>query len=221
MALSVAVFVGESGAWVSEIAAKAKKLKVAPGHFPDADIGPMISPAAKARAVDIITRSAAQGARITLDGRSPVVPAGYEKGNFLGPTMIEGAGPGIAGYDEEIFGPVLTVVTVPTLDDAIALVNKNRYGNGTALFTNSGAAARKFVHEIDVGQVGINVPIPVPLPMFSFTGSRGSIRGDANFYGKTGVQFYTQTKTVTTAWRYNPTESVKLTTAMPMLGQKH
>jgi malonate-semialdehyde dehydrogenase (acetylating)/methylmalonate-semialdehyde dehydrogenase len=126
----------------------------------------------------------------------------------------------MAGYDEEIFGPVLSIVRVDTLEEAIALVNKNKYGNGTAIFTQSGAVARKYVHEIDVGQVGVNVPIPVPLPFFSFTGSKGSIRGDINFYGKAGVHFYTQLKTVTTSWRYNE-ESVKMATSMPIMGQKN
>jgi len=104
-------------------------------------------------------------------------------------------------YKNEIFGPVLCVLSVDTLEEAIDLVNKNPYGNGTAIFTNNGATARKFQQEIDVGQVGVNVPIPVPLPMMSFTGSRGSFLGDANFYGKQGLYFYTQTKTITSLWR--------------------
>lgn len=120
---------------------------------------------------------------------------------------------------EEIFGPVLCAMTAPTLDDAIALLNANPYGNGCALFTGSGAAARKFQHEVDVGQVGINVPIPVPLPFFSFTGSRGSIRGNNYFYGKAGLQFYTSLKTVTSSWNTKsiPTCASKAT-VMPTLG---
>ena len=104
-------------------------------------------------------------------------------------------------YKEEIFGPVLIILEADTLDEAIKLINNNPYGNGTAIFTNNGSAARKFTMEIDVGQVGVNVPIPVPLPMFSFTGSRGSFRGDMNFYGKNGVNFYTHLKTVTSQWK--------------------
>jgi len=104
-------------------------------------------------------------------------------------------------YREEVFGPVLITLEVNTLDEAIQIINQNQYGNGTAIFTRSGAAARKFQHEVDVGQIGINVPIPVPLPFFSFTGSRASIRGDLNFYGKTGVHFYTFIKTVTSSWK--------------------
>ena len=104
-------------------------------------------------------------------------------------------------YKEEIFGPALVTMKVNSLDEAIELINNNPYGNGTALFTTNGATARKFTNEIDVGQIGINVPIPVPLPMFSFTGSRGSFRGDTNFYGQQGLNFYTQVKTVTSQWR--------------------
>merc|ERR1719191_2447222 len=104
-------------------------------------------------------------------------------------------------YQNEIFGPVLQVLTCETLDEAISLINANPYGNGTAIFTRSGAAARKFTEDIDCGQVGVNVPIPVPLPMFSFTGNKKSIRGDLNFYGKAGVNFFTQWKTVTQSWR--------------------
>jgi malonate-semialdehyde dehydrogenase (acetylating) / methylmalonate-semialdehyde dehydrogenase len=121
-------------------------------------------------------------------------------------------------YYEEIFGPVLLIMEASTMDEAIQIINSNRYGNGTAIFTNSGPCARKFQHEIDVGQVGINVPIPVPLPMFSFTGSRGSIIGGHEFYGKTGVQFYTQTKTVLSLWKHeDATISERATVNMPTM----
>jgi len=110
-------------------------------------------------------------------------------------------------YKEEIFGPVLCVLTVDTLDEAVDMINKNQYGNGTAIFTTNGATARKYTQAIDVGQVGVNVPIPVPLPMFSFTGSRGSFLGDLNFYGKAGVNFFTQVKTVTQLWREDDASS--------------
>jgi len=159
----------------------------------------MITPAAKARAEKLIASAIADGARAVLDGRGLVVPE-YPKGNFLGPTVLDNMQPTMEAYKTEIFGPVLQVVRVNTLDDAIALINNNPYGNGTAVFTRSGAAARKFVHEIDVGQVGVNLPIPVPLPMFSFTGSRSSFVGSQHFYGKEGVKFYTQIKTVTQNW---------------------
>merc|ERR1712032_490740 len=122
-------------------------------------------------------------------------------GNFCGPSIITKMKPNMTAYKEEIFGPVLCVLSVDTLDEAIELINNNPYGNGTAIFTTNGATARKFTADIDVGQVGVNVPIPVPLPMMSFTGSRGSFLGDTNFYGKQGLNFYTQVKTVTSMWR--------------------
>jgi malonate-semialdehyde dehydrogenase (acetylating)/methylmalonate-semialdehyde dehydrogenase len=219
MALPVAIFVGESKKWIPELAERAKKLKVGPGHLPDSDLGPMISPEAKTRALGILDKAVAGGATLSLDGRAPKVPAGFEKGNFLGPCILSDVTCDSIAYKEEIFAPVLVTMTADTLDDAIKIVNANPYGNGTALFTSSGAAARKFQHEVDAGQVGINVPIPVPLPMFSFTGSRGSIRGDINFYGKNGVYFYTQIKTITSNWRY-AAEVSKLSLAMPTLGNK-
>ena len=126
--------------------------------------------------------------------------AGYDKGNFVGPTIFSGVKPGMSIYEQEIFGPVLVVLEVASLDEAIDLINANPNGNGVALFTQSGAAARKFQEDIDVGQVGINVPIPVPVPLFSFTGSRGSKLGDLGPYGKQVILFYTQTKTVTQRW---------------------
>uniref|UniRef100_A0A8W8I840 Aldedh domain-containing protein n=1 Tax=Magallana gigas TaxID=29159 RepID=A0A8W8I840_MAGGI len=157
-----------------------------------------------------------QGAKILLDGRDVKVP-GYEKGNFVGPTILHYVKPEMKCYTEEIFGPVLVSMEVDTLDDAIKLINANPYGNGTAIFTTNGATARKYTMEIDVGQVGVNVPIPVPLPMFSFTGSRGSFRGDMNFYGKAGVQFYTQLKTVTQMWRSDDATLSGSQTAMPVM----
>merc|ERR1712106_972317 len=125
----------------------------------------------------------------------------YPDGNFVGPTIITSMKKEMTAYINEIFGPVLCVVNVDTLEEAIELVNNNPYGNGTAIFTTNGATARKFTQEIDVGQVGVNVPIPVPLPMMSFTGSRGSFLGDSHFYGKHAMHFFTQTKTVTSLWR--------------------
>jgi len=119
-------------------------------------------------------------------------------------------------YQEEIFGPVLCVVKVDTLDEAVELINSNPYGNGTAIFTSSGSTARTFTDQIDVGQVGVNVPIPVPLPMMSFTGSRGSFLGDAHFYGKQGINFFTETKTVTSLWRSDDAGAGKVATSMPV-----
>jgi malonate-semialdehyde dehydrogenase (acetylating)/methylmalonate-semialdehyde dehydrogenase len=216
MALCTAVFVGEAKQWIPELVEKARKLKVNAGHEPDADVGPVISPQSKNRILDLVQSGIDQGAKCVLDGRKVTVP-GYEKGNFVGPTVLTDVKPNMKCYTEEIFGPVLVTLNVDTLDDAINLINSNPYGNGTAIFTTNGATARKFTHEIDVGQVGINVPIPVPLPMFSFTGSRGSFMGDSNFYGKAGLNFYTQLKTVTQMWREDDASISKPTVAMPVM----
>ncbi|MCD5985111.1 CoA-acylating methylmalonate-semialdehyde dehydrogenase [Pseudomonas sp. CDFA 610] len=199
MATSVVVLVGASRQWLPDLKALAQKLKVNAGHEPGTDIGPVISRRARQRIVDLIESGVREGATLELDGRDISVP-GYEGGNFVGPTLFSGVTTDMQIYTQEIFGPVLVVIEVNTLDDAIALVNANPFGNGTGLFTQSGAAARKFQNEIDVGQVGINIPIPVPVPFFSFTGSRGSKLGDLGPYGKQVVQFYTQTKTVTSRW---------------------
>ena len=199
MALSVVILVGESQKWIPELVAKAKTLKVSGGTEKGTDVGPLISCAARDRVVGLIERGIADGATLELDGRNPSVP-GYEKGNFVGPTIFSGVKPGMSIYDQEIFGPVLCLAAADTLDEAIEFINANPNGNGTAIFTQSGAAARKFQEEIDVGQVGINVPIPVPVPIFSFTGSRASKLGDLGPYGKQVVMFYTQTKTVTARW---------------------
>ncbi|ACO77303.1 methylmalonate-semialdehyde dehydrogenase [Azotobacter vinelandii CA] len=199
MAISVAVLVGAARDWLPELVAKAATLKVGAGSKPGTDLGPLISRAALDRVGSLIEQGVREGARLELDGRNPVV-AGYEQGNFVGPTLFSGVTPGMSLYREEIFGPVLCVMQAETLDEAIAIVNANPHGNGTALFTRSGAAARHFQEEIEVGQVGINVPIPVPVPIFSFTGSRASKLGDLGPYGKQVVQFYTQTKTVTQRW---------------------
>ena len=199
MAVTTAVLVGEAQKWIPDLVAKAKTLKVSAGTEAGADLGPLISCAAKERVQALIERGVAEGAKLELDGRNPQI-AGYEKGNFVGPTIFSGVKPGMSIYDQEIFGPVLCLVAARDLDEAIAFINDNPNGNGTAIFTQSGAAARKFQDDIDVGQVGINVPIPVPVPLFSFSGSRASKLGDLGPYGKQVVLFYTQTKTVTARW---------------------
>eukprot|EP00249_Psilotum_nudum_P002180 c15076_g1_i1 orf=377-2068(-) len=200
MAISTVVFVGDSRPWEEGLKERAKKLKVNAGIEPEADLGPVISKQAKARICSLVQSGKDNGARIVLDGRNVQVDA-YKEGNFIGPTILADVTPEMECYKQEIFGPVLLCMQAGSLEEAINLVNANRYGNGTAIFTRSGIAARTFQHEIDVGLVGINVPIPVPLPFFSFTGWRGSFAGDTNFYGKAGVQFYTQTKTITSQWK--------------------
>jgi malonate-semialdehyde dehydrogenase (acetylating)/methylmalonate-semialdehyde dehydrogenase len=199
MATSVTVLVGEAQKWIPDIVAKAKGLKVNAGVEKNADLGPVVSKNAKHRILGLVEDGIKEGAKLELDGRGIKVP-GYEHGNFIGPTIFSAVTPAMKIYTTEIFGPVMVIVSVNTLDEAIALINGNPFGNGTGIFTQSGAAARKFQNEIDVGQVGINVPIPVPVPSFSFTGSRGSKLGDLGPYGKQALQFYTQTKTVTTRW---------------------
>ncbi|CAD7086911.1 unnamed protein product [Hermetia illucens] len=216
MALSTAVFVGEANKWIPDLVERAKQLKVNAGHVPGADLGPVISQQSKKRIHDLVESGIKAGAKCVLDGRNITVP-GYENGYFVGPTILTDVKPDMECYKTEIFGPVLVCLSADTIDEAIQLINNNPYGNGTAIFTTNGATARKFVNEIDVGQVGVNVPIPVPLPMFSFTGTRGSFLGDNHFYGKQGVKFYTQTKTVTQLWRESDVTHSKAAVAMPTM----
>ncbi len=199
MAISTAVFVGESQKWIPEL--KEAMNKVRPGAWddPEAGYGPVINPKAKERIESLITAGVKEGATLHLDGRGYKHPK-LPQGNFIGPTLFSNVTPEMSIYREEIFGPVLLTMNANSLDEAIALINSNPYGNGTSIFTSSGAAARKFQHEIEVGQVGINIPIPVPLPFFSFTGWKGSFYGDQHAYGKQAVRFYTETKTVTARW---------------------
>ncbi|MGF1755724.1 CoA-acylating methylmalonate-semialdehyde dehydrogenase [Vibrio makurazakiensis] len=199
MAISVAVFVGGTKQWIPDL--KVEMEKVQPGAWDDenAGYGPLISQQAKERVIRLIEEGKAQGAVCELDGSQCSVD-NYPKGYWVGPTLFSGVTTDMSIYQQEIFGPVLVCLEVETLEDAIALINANPYGNGTSIFTANGAAARKYQNEIQVGQVGINVPIPVPLPFFSFTGWRGSFYGDLHAYGKQAVRFYTETKTVTSRW---------------------
>ncbi|GES60937.1 methylmalonate-semialdehyde dehydrogenase [Aspergillus terreus] len=216
MALSTVVTVGETKEWLPEIAERAKALNVNGGFEEGADLGPVISPESKKRIEDLIASAEAEGATILLDGRG-YKPEKYPNGNFVGPTIITNVTPDMKCYKEEIFGPVLVCLSVDTLEDAIDLINKNEYGNGAAIFTRSGPTASRFQKDIEAGQVGINVPIPVPLPMFSFTGNKKSIAGGGanTFYGKPGLQFYTQQKTVTSHWRSEDAVSTKAHVVMP------
>ncbi|GBP09198.1 Probable methylmalonate-semialdehyde dehydrogenase, mitochondrial [Eumeta japonica] len=214
MALSTAVFVGEAKEWIPDLAQRAQELKVNAGHVPGTDVGPVISPRAKQRILDLIESGVKEGAKLVLDGRKVIVP-GYEKGNFVAPTILTEVQPNMQCYKEEIFGPVLVCLFVDTLDEAIELINKNPYGNGTAIFTTNGATARKFSSEIDVGQVGVNVPIPVPLSMFSFSGTRGSFLGTNHFNGKQGLDFYLELKTVVSFWRQSDVSHTKAAVSMP------
>jgi malonate-semialdehyde dehydrogenase (acetylating)/methylmalonate-semialdehyde dehydrogenase len=205
MAISVAVLVGDAKNWVEEL--KERMAKVRPGAWNDASAayGPIISKSAHQRVLGLIAKGKEEGATCLLDGSEVVVPESPE-GNWVGPTLFTDVTTDMSIYKEEIFGPVLCCMAVDTLDEAITLINNLEVGNGTSIFTQSGGAARKFQHEILVGQVGINIPIPVPLPFFSFTGWRGSFRGDLHAYGKQAVRFYTETKTITARWTYSEQE---------------
>ncbi|XP_048559281.1 methylmalonate-semialdehyde dehydrogenase [acylating], mitochondrial isoform X1 [Triticum urartu] len=209
MALSTAVFVGGSEPWEDELVKRASNLVVSSGTANDADLGPVISTQAKDRICKLVQSGADSGARLVLDGREIVVPQ-FEDGNFIGPTVLADVKSDMECYQEEIFGPVLLLMKAESLDDAIQIVNRNKYGNGASIFTTSGVSARKFQTDIEAGQVGINVPIPVPLPFFSFTGSKASFAGDLNFYGKAGVQFFTQIKTITQQWKESSPQRVSL-----------
>ncbi|KAK2020249.1 methylmalonate-semialdehyde dehydrogenase [Colletotrichum eremochloae] len=216
MALSTLVLVGETKEWLPELAELAKKLKVDGGFEEGADLGPVISPYSKQRIESLIQSAEDEGATILLDGRG-YKPAKYPNGNWVAPTIITNVTPNMKCYTEEIFGPVLVCLNVETLDEAVELINKNEYGNGTAIFTRSGATAEAFRRNIEAGQIGINVPIPVPLPMFSFTGNKKSIAGGGanTFYGRPGINFYTQQKTVTALWQSADAISQKADVAMP------
>ncbi|KAK8853282.1 methylmalonate-semialdehyde dehydrogenase (acylating) [Kwoniella newhampshirensis] len=198
MALSVAIFVGTAREWIPELCERAKELKISGGFEEGTDLGPVISPEAKNRIESYIASVEEEGGKILLDGRGCSV-AEYPHGNFVGPTVVE-AVTTMKAYKDEIFGPVLTIVSADTLDDAIAIVNANRYGNGASVFTNSGSTARKFELEAEPGQIGVNVAVPVPLPMFNWSGNKGSFKGDIPFYGKSGLEFYTMRKTTTSLW---------------------
>nr|ANM86817.1 methylmalonyl semialdehyde DH [Stygiella incarcerata] len=215
MAISVAVFVGDAQEWLPELAKRAATLKVGEGMKPDVAFGPLITPQAKKRVEKLITSAEEQGAKVLLDGRNYVVP-GYESGNFVGPTVISNVKTDMDCYKEEIFGSVLVCMCVDTFEEGMKLINSNPYGNGAAIFTSSGAAARRFQMECEAGQIGINLPIPVPLSFFSFTGAKKSFWGDLNFYGKDSVRFYTQWKTITSMWRDQKfAEPIRLTFPTP------
>ncbi len=199
MAISVAVLVSDAQNWVGDIRDALKNLKVGPWNDKEAALGPLVSAKAKERVLALIKKGIDEGAECLVNG-SDLKVASHPKGNFVGPTMFDRVSPEMSIYQEEIFGPVLLILRAKNLDEAIEMINANPYGNGTSIFTSSGAAARKFQHNIQVGQIGINIPIPVPLPFFSFTGWRASFYGDQHAYGKQAVRFYTQTKTITARW---------------------
>lgn len=200
MAISVVVTVGDAAdRLLPKIQERIADLKVGPGDQPGAEMGPLVTGAHRDRVVGLIEQGEKEGARLVADGRGISVE-GHEEGFFVGPTLFDQVGPEMEVYKQEIFGPVLSVMRTEHYQDAIALINANPYGNGTAVFTNDGGAARKFQNEIQVGMVGINVPIPVPLSFYSFGGWKDSIFGSHGIYGPEGIHFYTRQKVMITRW---------------------
>jgi malonate-semialdehyde dehydrogenase (acetylating)/methylmalonate-semialdehyde dehydrogenase len=208
MSISVVVAVGDVGdRLVDAIAARLPKLKVGNGADPDTDMGPLITGEHRDKVAGYIAAGAESGARVVVDGREADLPA---DGFFLGTTLLDHVTPDMSVYTDEIFGPVLSVVRADTYPEALTLVNRNRYANGTAIFTRDGGAARQYQFDVEVGMVGINVPIPVPVAYYSFGGWKASLFGDTHMYGPEGVNFYTRGKVVTSRWPDPATSTVDL-----------
>ncbi len=200
MAVSATVAVGSAGgALVEAVAERARGVRVGPGRDPASEMGPVVTREAQRRILGYIDSGERAGARVAVDGRGLVVP-GHEQGFFVGPTVLDAVTPQMDVYREEIFGPVLSVLRAGSVDEAIDLVNANPYGNGTAIFTTSGEAARRFQRGVQVGMIGINVPIPVPMAYYSFGGWKDSLFGDKHIHGPEGVSFYTRGKVITSRW---------------------
>jgi len=200
MAISVAVAVGEAGDRLIEaVREQLASLKVAPGTAEGADMGPLVTREHLERVRGYVDLGVTEGAKLVVDGRGHVVK-GHEQGYYLGPCLFDEVRPDMRIYREEIFGPVLCVVRVPDLDSALALVNTHEFGNGTAIFTASGEAARSFTQRVQCGMVGVNVPIPVPMAFHSFGGWKRSLFGPLHVHGPDGVRYYTRLKTVTSRW---------------------
>jgi malonate-semialdehyde dehydrogenase (acetylating)/methylmalonate-semialdehyde dehydrogenase len=205
MAISAVVAVGPAGdALIAAVRPRIEALRVDAGTADGAEMGPLVTGAHRDKVVSFVDAGVAEGADLVLDGRDA---AAASDGFFLGPCLFDHVKPSMSIYKEEIFGPVLSVVRVETFDEAVELVNSNPYGNGTAIFTSSGAAARAYQREIEVGMVGINVPIPVPMAFYSFGGWKNSLFGDAHVHGMDGVRFYTRSKVVTSRWPAPPAGS--------------
>ncbi|BCK71129.1 methylmalonate-semialdehyde dehydrogenase (acylating) [Streptomyces libani subsp. rufus] len=200
MAISVVVAVGETAdPLIGKIKERADKLRIGPGDDPASEMGPLITKVHRDKVASYVTGAAAQGADVVIDGSGYTVE-GYEDGHWMGVSLLDNVTPEMDAYRDEIFGPVLSVVRVETYDEAIALMNSSPWGNGTAIFTRDGGAARRFQMEVEAGMVGVNVPIPVPVGYHSFGGWKDSLFGDHHIYGNDGVHFYTRGKVVTTRW---------------------
>ena len=213
MAISAVVGVGSAAdKLVALLKAKAEKIKVGPGDQDGVDMGPLVTAEHKQKVAGFIDKGKQEGAEVVLDGSNPPLKHGF----FLGTTLFDKVTPQMEVYKNEIFGPVLSVLRVDTLEEAIALVNANPYANGTAIFTESGGAARRFASEIQVGMVGVNVPIPVPVAFYSFGGWKNSLFGDLHVHGTESIKFYTRTKVITTRWPHQDTPAPGF--HMPTLG---
>jgi malonate-semialdehyde dehydrogenase (acetylating) / methylmalonate-semialdehyde dehydrogenase len=201
MAISVAVPIGDTTAQtlIEKLAPKVRALNIGPGTDPDAEMGPLVTKQHLDKVRGYIDVGVAEGARLVVDGRD-FRRQGYEKGYFIGGTLFDQVTANMKIYREEIFGPVLSVARAKSYDAAVEMINQHEFGNGTAIFTRDGAAAREFAHQIQVGMVGINVPIPVPMAFHSFGGWKASLFGDHHVHGPEGVRFYTKLKTITTRW---------------------
>ncbi|MSP16201.1 MAG: CoA-acylating methylmalonate-semialdehyde dehydrogenase [Myxococcales bacterium] len=198
MAISVLVAVGDAAdQLLPRLLERIARLRVGPGDDPRSDMGPLVTREHHARVTGYVEQGVAEGAQLVADGRRHELPA---RGFFLGPCLFDRVEPRMKIYQEEIFGPVLSIVRVASYNEAVALVHAHAYGNGVALFTNDGGAARKFQHEIEVGMIGINVPVPVPMAYYSFGGWKASLFGDTHVHGREGVHFYTRGKVVTSRW---------------------
>ena len=217
MAISVAVAVGDAGDRLREaLLPRIAAIKVGPGHQPDVEMGPLITREHLEKVRSYIDTGQAEGADLVVDGRT-LQDASWGDGFFLGPTLFDHASTKMKIYQDEIFGPVLTMLRVDNLDDALHIVNGHEYANGAAVFTRSGKAAREFSTQVAAGMVGVNIPIPVPMAFYSFGGNKRSMFGDSNVHGAEGVRFYTRTKTITSRWPEGlPGESGGLD--MPTLG---
>ncbi|HEX9550128.1 MAG TPA: CoA-acylating methylmalonate-semialdehyde dehydrogenase [Candidatus Limnocylindrales bacterium] len=210
MAIATIVAVGTvADPLVEAIAKRLPKVKVGPGSDPEAEMGPLVTKQHRDKVASYLETAPAQGATVVADGREHPLYEGSD-GFFLGPSLIDGVTPAMDSYRDEIFGPVLTVARVETYEEALHLVNDNPYGNGTAIFTRDGGAARQYQFDVNVGMVGINVPIPVPVSYYSFGGWKSSLFGDLHMYGPEGIQFYTRAKVVTARWPDPGTSKVDL-----------
>jgi malonate-semialdehyde dehydrogenase (acetylating)/methylmalonate-semialdehyde dehydrogenase len=213
MAISAVVAVGAAGdPLVKLLEKRARTIKIGPGDAEGIDMGPLVTAEHRDKVAGFIDKGISEGAKLVVDGRNPPQKQGF----FLGTTLFDRVTPRMEVYRNEIFGPVLVVLRADTLEEAIALVNANPYANGTAIFTESGGAARRFENEIQVGMVGVNVPIPVPVAFYSFGGWKNSLFGDLHVHGVEGVKFYTRTKVITRRWPHQDTPAPGFN--MPTLG---